>query len=76
MSNVAERVIMSNQSLVLQRVERGRSGRYSCTAFNNEGSQESRQLPLKIKCELFFHFSSLRHSRFLLVMMSHVRKLH
>eukprot|EP00095_Tigriopus_kingsejongensis_P005284 snap_masked-scaffold489_size157649-processed-gene-0.9 protein:Tk05284 transcript:snap_masked-scaffold489_size157649-processed-gene-0.9-mRNA-1 annotation:"hypothetical protein TcasGA2_TC009570" len=50
-ADVGNGVIMSNQSLVLQSLSRERSGQYSCTAFNSEGRNTSRDLTLKIKLE-------------------------
>jgi hypothetical protein len=54
--NASARVIRSNQSLVLQKVNRNSSGNYSCSAINAEGETVSNQLPLRVKCKCFFSF--------------------
>nr|XP_029724977.1 neural cell adhesion molecule 1-B-like [Aedes albopictus] len=47
--NASARVIRSNQSLVLQKVNRNSSGNYSCSAINAEGETVSNQLVLRVK---------------------------
>ena len=44
-------IIMSTQSLVLQKVTREMVGDYVCRAVNTEGSRESNPVALKIMCE-------------------------
>lgn len=44
-------VIMSNQSLVLQRIDRSAAGLYNCIANNVEGQGESNALALPVKCK-------------------------
>ena len=54
LSDVANRVIMSNMSLVLQKVDKAKSGKYTCISHNSEGHSESKEMHLKIKCEFIF----------------------
>lgn len=48
--NTSARVVRSNQSLVLQKVTRQSSGRYSCSAINSEGETISDEFILRVKC--------------------------
>ena len=43
-------VIMTNQSLVIQKVHRSHRGRYQCVAFNEQGETISDPLYLKVNC--------------------------
>ncbi|XP_077293751.1 neural cell adhesion molecule 2-like [Arctopsyche grandis] len=47
--NTSARVVRSNQSLVLQKVTRQSSGRYSCSAINPEGETISDEFILRVK---------------------------
>ena len=49
--NVAKKVIISNQSLVIQKVKKEDAGNYTCQAFNVEGQMESPPQLLDIMCE-------------------------
>ena len=49
--DVAVGLILSNLTLVLQRVTAARAGGYSCQPANKEGASTSNTLQLDIKCE-------------------------
>ena len=49
--NVTLGIIISNQSLVLQTLERNDAGAYVCKATNAEGTSSSNELELNIKCK-------------------------
>ena len=49
--NSSAGIIMSNQSLVLQRIDRQTAGIYTCLATNIEGQGESNALALPVKCK-------------------------
>ncbi len=52
--SVEDGVIISNQSLVLQKVSRAETGLYRCSAFNKEGHGKSKPVNLAIKCKSTF----------------------
>ena len=49
--NTAEGVILTNRSLVLQGIDRTRSGGYTCQAINAVGSGQSQAIELDVKCK-------------------------
>ncbi|KAL3288595.1 hypothetical protein HHI36_003033 [Cryptolaemus montrouzieri] len=51
LSNATSGIIVSNQTLVLQSISRGSSGRYCCEATNKEGTTKSTPFHLKVKFE-------------------------
>lgn len=54
-SEPANGVIISNYSLVLQKVKRQNRGHYQCMASNQEGLAESNQIFLRVLREFFTH---------------------
>lgn len=61
LSSSASRVILSNNSLVIQRVQLEQAGSYACMASNSEGTGISNRLELRVlrKCFCIFYFFSL-----------------
>ena len=51
--NLQKKVIISNQSLVLQKVTRADTGVYTCTAHNSEGDGVSNSINLNVKCKYY-----------------------
>ena len=49
--NTADGVILTNRSLVLQGIDRTRSGGYTCQALNAVGSGQSQVIELDVKCK-------------------------
>jgi hypothetical protein len=49
--NVSGGVIVSNQSLAVQRVRRSQAGSYACAAANTEGDARSQDLNLVVQCQ-------------------------
>ncbi|XP_064469301.1 nephrin-like isoform X2 [Ornithodoros turicata] len=48
-TNISDGVIVSSQSLVLQKVHRSRGGSYKCSAINREGRGTSKDFTLRVK---------------------------
>ena len=49
--NLSAGIIISNQSLVLQRVTKKHRGRYQCVAVNSEGEGRSEEVRLNVQCK-------------------------
>ncbi|KAA0200388.1 hypothetical protein HAZT_HAZT003228, partial [Hyalella azteca] len=47
--NTDEGIILSNRSLVLQRISRRMSGDYTCAAANSQGEEQSQPLHLEVQ---------------------------
>ena len=65
-SDPSSGIIISNQSLVLQRVKRSSRGKYSCAALNQRGQGRSSDFLLRVLCKyqfldtfIFYYFSFL-----------------
>ena len=52
--DIANGIIVSNRSLVLQRVTKKAAGIFTCQATNAEGYSTSNELQLNVKCKLHF----------------------
>jgi len=57
-SDPSSGIIVSNQSLVLQKVRREHRGRYQCTAVNTEGQGSSNKVFLKVYCKYFCEYKT------------------
>lgn len=55
-------IIMTNQSLVIQKVHRSHRGRYQCVAFNEQGETVSDPLHLKVNCKYTLYPTSIIQS--------------
>lgn len=59
MQNPSAGIIMSTQSLVLQRIERENAGNYTCRAINLQGETDSPTVNLRVQCKCYFLFSRI-----------------
>lgn len=50
-TNTSAGIVISNQSLVLQKVQRTNRGLYYCMATNSEGTGRSNEVFLRIRCK-------------------------
>jgi hypothetical protein len=50
--NVNRGIILSNRSLVIQRITLDNAGEYTCLASNHHGAGKSNPLDLRVRCEL------------------------
>lgn len=61
-ANVTSGIIISNQSLVLQRVNRNQRGRYTCSALNSIGESQSNSVHLRVQYAPFCRDPSSQQS--------------
>ena len=52
MQDVSRGVLISDNSLVLQKINKNQAGNYTCFASNLEGDTESESITIKVKCKL------------------------
>lgn len=64
MHNQNNGVIISNHSLVLQKVTRSQAGSYTCEASNVEGDEVSNPVAITIMCKFLDKFDTIISSRF------------
>lgn len=57
--NLSAGIIISNQSLVLQRVTKKHRGRYQCVATNSEGVGKSEEVRLNVQCKYYESLSNV-----------------
>ena len=60
LENVSKGIIMGNQTLVIQNVDRKESGLYTCIASNSLGSSTPQSVDVDIYCELEIVFFASR----------------
>ena len=55
MNDAVSGILLSNQSLVMQRVRREHRGHYQCVASNNEGITASNKVFLNVLCKYYLY---------------------
>ena len=51
--DISKGILISGNSLVLQKIRREQAGNYSCYASNLEGDTQSRHIQIQVKCKFF-----------------------
>ena len=52
--DISKGILISGNSLVLQKIRREQAGNYSCYASNLEGDTQSKHIQIQVKCKFFF----------------------
>ena len=51
--DISKGILISGNSLVLQKIRREQAGNYSCYASNLEGDTQSKYIQIQVKCKFF-----------------------